>query len=48
MTTNTRSDREVVARRASTAAAVGTAIEYFGLGETKVDLDDDITEEPVG
>lgn len=29
MTTNTRSDREVVARRASTAAAVGTAIEYY-------------------
>ena len=27
---------------------MGTAIEYFGLGETKVDLDDDITEEPVG
>lgn len=29
MTTNSRSDRELVARRASTAAAVGTAIEYY-------------------
>jgi MFS transporter, MHS family, proline/betaine transporter len=29
MTTNTRTDREVVARRASVAAAVGTAIEYY-------------------
>ncbi|GLZ52559.1 MFS transporter [Actinomycetospora sp. NBRC 106378] len=29
MTTSTRTDREVVARRASTAAAVGTAIEYY-------------------